>query len=279
MKDSIIEVVDLHYEYPDGTNALQGVTLQIKSGSKIALLGSNGAGKSTLLLHLNGTLKPKSGQVRFSGETITYGKKQLDALRKEVGIVFQDPDTQLFSASVFQDISFGPMNLRLPEEAVRARVKVAMLTTEVMDFKDKPTHALSYGQKKRVSIAGVLAMTPQVIILDEPTASLDPKHATAMMQLFEDLNKQGTTLILSTHDIEAAWAFADYIFVMKSGRIYEQGTPIEIFTNKTLLAETDLEIPMVFEVYEVLRQAGLLVENEPPRTRQQLLKLIGKGSS
>ncbi|MBC7960825.1 MAG: ATP-binding cassette domain-containing protein, partial [Vallitaleaceae bacterium] len=170
MNDTIIEVKNLHYSYPDGTKALQGVNMELKRGSKIAILGSNGAGKSTLLLHLNGTLKPKEGQVLFGGEVITYGKKQLDGLRKEVGIVFQDPDTQLFSASVYQDISFGPMNLKLPEAEVKQRVESAMTTTEVVAFKDKPTHALSYGQKKRVSIAGVLAMSPKVIILDEPTA-------------------------------------------------------------------------------------------------------------
>ena len=165
MIENILEVKDLHYTYIDGTHALKGVTLDIKQGMTTAVLGGNGAGKSTLFLSLNGTLKPTAGKVLFKGLQLDYSRKGLRDLRKSVGIVFQDPDSQLFSASVLQDISFGPINMKLPEEEVRKRVNAAMDRIGISHLKDKPTHCLSFGQKKRVAIAGVLAMEPEVLVL------------------------------------------------------------------------------------------------------------------
>lgn len=267
------------YNYPDGTKALKDVSIEIQSGAKIAILGSNGAGKSTLLLHLNGSLKPRSGRIIYKNIPVDYSKKTLNALRREVGIVFQDPDSQLFSASVYQDISFGPLNLDLDKETVKERVAEAMEQTEVNAFLKKPTHALSYGQKKRVSIAGILAMKPEVIILDEPTASLDPMHTSSLMELLDQLNNKGTTLIISTHNVEAAWNFAEYIYVMKEGTIYAEGTPLEIFSNQVLLSETDLEKPLVLEVVERLVTSGVLSEKDilphtVPRSKEQLFQLL-----
>lgn len=279
MKKAIIEMQQVTYNYPDGTKALENVSIEIQSGAKIAILGSNGAGKSTLLLHLNGSLKPRSGRIIYKNFPLDYSKKTLNALRREVGIVFQDPDSQLFSASVYQDISFGPLNLDLDKETVKQRVTEAMDQTEVNAFSKKPTHALSYGQKKRVSIAGILAMKPEVIILDEPTASLDPMHTSSLMELLDQLNKKGTTLIISTHNVEAAWNFAEYIYVMKEGTIYAQGTPLEIFSNQVLLDETDLEKPLVLEVVERLVASGVLSEKDilsdtVPKSKEQLFMLL-----
>ena len=272
--EHIIKISNLKYEYGDGTKALDGIHMKIRRGSKVAVLGSNGAGKSTLLLHLNGTLKPKSGKIEFENEPVRYDKRYLDYLRKQVGIIFQDPETQLFSASVYQDISFGPMNMGLSEAEVRKRVESAMDATGVTAFKHKPTHALSHGQKKRVTIADVAAMTPSVFILDEPTASLDPKHAADMMTLFEALNRQGKTMILSTHDVEEAWRFADYIFVLKDGRVYREGSPQEIFSDRALLEETNLQSPMIFEVYKTLTERGFGLHETSPRTKEELISYL-----
>ncbi len=192
LSEVIIEAVNVEYSYPDDTKALLKVSLQVEKGEKLAILGSNGAGKSTLFMQFNGIYRPTSGCIKYQGQDISYKKMALIELRKKVGIVFQDPESQLFSASVWQDISFGPLNLGLSNEEVKARVKQVLLDTETTDLQDKPTHLLSYGQKKRVSIAGVLAMEPEVIIFDEPTAGLDPRHARELMQLLEKLSKEGS---------------------------------------------------------------------------------------
>ena len=189
MPKVILEAVDLNYSYPDGTNALRNINLQVVEGEKLAILGSNGAGKSTLFMQFNGLYRPTSGCIKYQGQAISYKNKALIELRKKVGIVFQDPDSQLFSSSVYQDISFGPVNLGLTDQAVEARVKQALIDTETTDLEYKPTHLLSYGQKKRVSIAGVLAMEPEVIIFDEPTAGLDPRHAREFMHLLKNFER------------------------------------------------------------------------------------------
>ena len=275
MSDYIIEAEDLIYSYPDGTRALSGINIKIPMGKKVAVLGSNGAGKSTLFLHFNAILKPQQGIVKFNGRKVGYDRKSLLNLRKNVGIVFQDPDSQLFSASVYQEISFGPLNFGLPEKSVRKRVEQVMSATEVADLKDKPTHMLSYGQKKRVSIADILAMEPEVIICDEPTAWLDPKHAAQTVKLFDRINSSGTTIVLSTHDVDLAYSWADYIFVLSNGEVIGEGVPEQVFTNEILIKKADLEKPWLVQVFEVLLIKGCLPENaELPRNREGLFELI-----
>ena len=275
MADYILEAENLSYAYPDGTQALKDLCLRIPRGQKTALLGSNGAGKSTLFLHFNGILKPQSGTIRFDGKDIRYDRKPLLELRKNVGIVFQDPDSQLFSASVYQEISFGPLNLGLPEKTARDRVEQAMTATGINELKDKPTHMLSYGQKKRVTIADILAMEPQVLICDEPTAWLDPKHAKQTVQLFNEISKNGTTIILSTHDVDLAYSWADYVFIVSDGRVIGEGTPDSIFTDDDLMREAALERPWLVDVCELLAEKGCLAANKPfPRNKKDLLKLM-----
>mgnify|MGYP005831969991 CR=1 FL=1 len=255
MGKHILEVGDLHYKYSDGTYALKGVTLAINHGQTTAVLGGNGAGKSTLFLCLNGILKPSSGEVLFKGLQLDYSRKGLKSLRKSVGIVFQDPDNQLFSASVYQDISFGPMNMKLPEEEVRRRVNIAMDRTGISHLKDKPTHCLSFGQKKRVAIAGVLAMEPEVLVLDEPTAGLDPMGVSEIMKLLREIQKElGLSVVISTHDIDIVPLYCDYAYVMDSGKIMLEGTPKEVFGHADEVRNVNLRLPRIGHLMAILRE-------------------------
>lgn len=277
MRQYILEAQNMEFRYPDGTMALKGLTVGIEKGKKIAVLGSNGAGKSTLFLHFNGVFKPTKGKLLFKGREVSYNSKFLMELRKSVGIVFQDPDTQLFSASVLQEVSFGPINLKLPEREVRRRVDNAMEAVGISHLQSKPTHFLSYGQKKRVSIADILAMEPEVIIFDEPTDCLDPKHTLQIMDLFDDINKKGTTVILSTHDVDTAYSWADYILVMKDGGLIREGTPYEIFKDDELLRNTDLVKPVILEFFEELAACGCIAQGTSvPRSKEELLRAIRK---
>ncbi|MGV8981121.1 energy-coupling factor ABC transporter ATP-binding protein [Clostridium sp.] len=278
-KEYIIEAMNVNYKYQDGTKALNNINLKIEKGKKISFLGVNGSGKSTLFLNFNGILKPTSGKVLYDGTEIKYNTKSLKALRKNVGIVFQDPDNQLFSASVYQEVSFGPMNLKLEEVEVRNRVEDALTSTGMIGFKDKAVHFLSYGQKKRVAIADIIAMKPEIIILDEPTSSIDPKHSKQVVQIFDELNEKGMTVILSTHDVELAYSWSDYIFVMKDGEIVKEGTPYAIFSNDELIYNSYLEKPLILEIYEVLCKNGTIdlnIHNNVPRNKEELFKILNK---
>ncbi|WP_027365340.1 energy-coupling factor ABC transporter ATP-binding protein [Desulfotruncus alcoholivorax] len=275
MADYILEAENLSYIYPDGTQALKGLYLRIPRSQKTAVLGSNGAGKSTLFLHFNGILKPKSGTVKFNGNNVSYDRRSLLELRKNVGIVFQDPDSQLFSASVYQEISFGPLNLGLTEKTVRDRVERAMTATGINELKDKPTHMLSYGQKKRVTIADILAMEPQVLICDEPTAWLDPKHAKQTLQLFDKIIQNGTTVVLSTHDVDLAYSWADYVFIMSDGRVIGEGVPDKVFSDDALLRNADLDRPWLVDVHDLLIKKGCIPPKATlPRNKEELFEKI-----
>jgi cobalt/nickel transport system ATP-binding protein len=258
MSKYILEMKDVDFEYPGGIMALKGVSMAIEKGKRIAVLGPNGAGKSTLFLHFNGILRPKRGRVFYKGEEIRYTRSFLAKLRKNVGIVFQDPDTQLLAGSVFQEVSFGPVNLNLPFSEVKRRVEEALKATEIEELKDRPVHFLSYGQKKRATIADVLSMEPEVIIFDEPTAYLDPKHSEKLIEIIEKLYQEGKQIILSTHDVNLAYSWADRIYVMKDGMVIDSGTPLEVFQNDALLKAADLKKPLLLEISLVLREKGLL---------------------
>lgn len=276
MAELILEAIDIEFIYPDGTRAIKGLSLAVEKGKKVAVLGPNGAGKSTLFLHFNGILRPSRGKVRFAGRDVTYGHAALMELRKNVGIVFQDPDTQLFSASVLQEVSFGPLNLGLSKEEALRRVERAMEDTGVADLRNKPTHLLSFGQKKLVAIAGILAMEPSVLIFDEPTAWLDPRHSVRTMELLERISRSGKTVVLSTHDADLAFSWADYIYVLKDGVVAGEGTPEQVFQDEALLQQAHLEKPWVLEVYNQLKRHGLLSPSIlVPRTKAQLFGCIG----
>ncbi len=254
MSTPIMEIKNLNYHYADGTHALNNIQMTFERGKTTAILGGNGAGKSTLFLNMNGILKPSSGEIVFRGQPLDHSKKGLQQLRRSVGLVFQDPDNQLFSANVYQDISFGPMNLKLPEAEIIKRTESAMIRTGVQLLRDKPTHALSYGQKKRVAIAGVLAMEPDILILDEPTAGLDPHGVSEIMKLLKEFQKQlGLTIIIATHDIDMVPLYSDYVFVMHQGKVETQGTPNEVFENPDLLRRVHLRLPRIAHLMEILK--------------------------
>lgn len=274
-QDFVLSLEKVHYIYEDGTEALKGIDLNVRHGEKLAIMGANGSGKSTLFLTLNGVRKPTSGKVLIDGIPVDYSRKGLLELRKKVGIVFQDPDNQLFSASVMQEISFGVMNLGLSEEKARTKVETVMAELNITSFREKPTHFLSGGQKKRVSIADILVMDPEIIILDEPAASLDPKHARMIDGIIDELSRRGITVILSTHDVNRALIWADRVVLLDEGRVIGEGSPNEIFTNDELLEKTNLEKPTVLKIFQTLCESGILNRELPiPITSTELEQYI-----
>jgi cobalt/nickel transport system ATP-binding protein len=241
----------------------------------VVVLGANGCGKSTLFLHFGGVLRPKSGEIVLDGETVRYDRAGLTRLRQKVGLVFQDPDSQLFASSVRQDVSFGPLNLGWTEAKVREAVANAIEATQISDLADRPAHLLSYGQKKRVAIAGVLAMDPELIVADEPTAGLDPEATARLVDLFDELNANGRTIVISTHDVELALAWADEVIVMRAGEVIRTGHPTVVFQDVAMLRAARLQQPIVLETYAHLCHMNLMPEDAvPPRNAADLAELI-----
>ena len=275
MSDSILKVANLSYVYEDGTKALKKIDFNIKKGEKIAFIGGNGSGKSTMFLCLNGVLRPTSGNIYYEDKQIEYTRKGLLDLRSKVQIVFQDPDNQLFSASVYEEISFGIFNLGIDEKVVERKVNEVIKELEIEPFVNKPTHFLSGGQKKRVSIADILVMDPEVIILDEPTSALDPKYTNVVNNLIDELTENGKTVILSTHDVNQALKWADRIFVFMDGEIVKEGSPEDIFLDDETLNKANLLVPYTIKLYKNLLRKGILNENlKVPKTIEILEKYI-----
>jgi cobalt/nickel transport system ATP-binding protein len=226
---------NIHYSYSgQAQEALAGISLEFHLGERVALVGRNGCGKSTLMLHANGIKKPQKGQVRVNGKAIQYTKKDLCELRQQVALVFQNPEDQLFSASVFQDLSMGPLNMGLTPEATRLRVQTVAQLCDLTALMDRPTHALSSGEKTRAALAGVLAMEPQILFADEITNSLDPWIRSQVLDILSRWVDDGHTVVLSTHDWNLARTWARRIIWMDQGRVYRQGTPAEVFTGQDL---------------------------------------------
>ncbi len=238
----LFEFKDVYYQYPvqEGRHALQGFSVAIPQGEKVAVVGRNGSGKSTFFLHCNGLYRPKSGTVYFKGEPLAYNRKSLKWLRQQVGLVFQNPDDQLFSASVAQDISFGPLNLGLDETEVRRRVAEAAEICGITDLLARPTHALSGGEKARVALAGVLAMEPDVLVADEPMASLDPWVRLTIFDILQKIYDQGKTILMATHNLSVVRYWSSYVVVLEAGQAVFSGTPRALLNDKSLLDETGL---------------------------------------
>lgn len=272
----IIEAKNLSYVYPDGTKALENINFKAERGECIALLGANGAGKSTLLKHFNGILKPTSGVVLIKGEPIT--KQNILEVRKTVGLVFQDPDDQIFAPTVKQDVAFGPMNLGLSKEVIDHRVSEALKLVGLEGYENRVPHHLSGGEKKRVAIAGILAMEPQVLILDEPTAGLDPDGVKKIIKLLKDLNDRfGITIIVATHDVDTVPLFADRICVLSTGRLILDGTPKAVFSRSQVLEQSSLDLPVVTKLFKILSESGIPSLNTPltiGEAREELLRLL-----
>ena len=275
-EDWVIEAQNVSYTYDGNTKrALDGLNLRIRRGTKVAFMGGNGSGKSTFFLCLNGIRKPEDGRICIEGEPIEYTRKGLLAVRSKVGIVFQEPDDQLFSASVYEEISFGILNLGVDESTARREVESVIEELEITPFQDRPAHALSGGQKKQVAIADILVMHPEVMILDEPAAALDPKHTKKVQEIIDGLTDKGITVLMATHDIDYAYAWADEIVLMQEGKVIRQGAPAEVCADRTALTKAGLEVPAVLRIYERLREKGLLSgEAVPPRNVDGLVEIL-----
>ncbi len=273
-----IETINLSHTYPDGTKAIGNINFNVEKGKNIAILGPNGAGKSTLLHHFNGLLMPTSGKVNVLGQEVT--KQNLDEIRQKVGLVFQDPDDQLFARSVALDIAFGPTNLKLSKAEIAQRVNWAIEVTDLKGLENKSPSNLSGGQKRRASIAGVLAMKPEIIILDEPMSNLDPKTSSKVLKLLMQLNKElGLTLIIATHDVDLVPLFADEICILNKGQILMQGPPQEIFSQAELLRSVDLRLPRITHLFEILnKEDSLRGDKQYPLTigeaRREILEML-----
>ena len=252
----MLEVKNIKYAYNADYQALKGVSLKVERGEMVALLGKNGAGKSTLFLHLNGIYEPDEGQVFIDGEELKYDKKSLLKFRQKVGIVFQNPDDQIFAPTVEEDVAFGPLNLGLPMEEVQDRVEEALARVGMSGFEKTAPHHLSGGQKKRVAIAGILAMKPEVMVLDEPTAGLDPQGVVNLQKLLRNLNDEGITIIISTHEVDLVPNYAKRVFVLVDGLLIAEGTPREIFAQPEILEQANLKVPIVTELFQDLEKEG-----------------------
>jgi len=245
----VVQIEGLSYTYKDGTKALNNISLNIPAKSRVAILGPNGAGKSTLLMHLNGILRAQSGECKVLGQTITKTNEKW--IRNKVGFVFQDPDDQVFSSTVWEDVAFGPINQGLSGKKLEERVNKSLKSVGMDSLATKAPHALSYGQKKRVAIAGILAMDPGIIILDEPVAFLDPKGKEDLFIILNNLNEMGTTIIVATHDVNLAAEWADNIIIIKGGNILAQGDT-SLLANKELVRQASLTLPIVSQVFDEL---------------------------
>ena len=273
----MLEVKNIKYSYNKDYQALKGVSLSVEDGEMVALLGKNGAGKSTLFLHLNGIYQPDEGQVFIDGEELKYDKKSLLKFRQKVGIVFQNPDDQIFAPTVEEDVAFGPLNLDLPMEEVQKRVTEALARVGMSGFEKKAPHHLSGGQKKRVAIAGILAMKPKYMVLDEPTAGLDPQGVEDLSKLLKELNAEGITIIISTHEVDLVPNYASRVFVLVDGLLIAEGTPKEIFAQPEILDKANLKVPIVTELFQTLEAEGIDMNGDYPLTieeaKEKILKL------
>jgi len=243
-----LDVRGLAFAYPDGHQALYGIDLRVEPGERVAILGPNGAGKTTLILHLNGVLSPQRGEVRIGG--LRVAKDTLREIRRRVGIVFQDPDDQLFMPTVRDDVSFGPANLGVRGEDLDARVEAALDAVGMLAYRDRPPHHLSFGQRRRVAVATVLAMNPEILVLDEPSSNLDPAGRRELAEILMSLD---VTILVVTHDLPYALELCHRAVVMNDGSIVADGSCAAILSDEALMAANRLELPFGFHPHHALR--------------------------
>jgi cobalt/nickel transport system ATP-binding protein len=274
MASVILEARDVRFRYPQGMEAIRGISFHVRRGEKVALVGPNGAGKSTLLLMFNGMIRPDSGMLLFDDRPIRYDRESLRELRRRVGFVFQNPDRQIIAPTVWQDVAFGPTNLGLPEGEVRAAVGAALRNVGLSGLERRPPHQLSSGEKKRVAIAGVLAMDPDLLVLDEPTSNLDPAGSEDIMELLEELKAKGKTLLISTHDVELAYPWADRVILLREGEILREDSPEVAFGDAALVRKARLSVPVLLDLHRELERRGLSLPGKRPRTVLDMIHAI-----
>jgi cobalt/nickel transport system ATP-binding protein len=262
---AIFELENVSYSYPTGTKALENVNMEIYKGERVAILGPNGGGKTTLLELLDGLLSASHGSVKALGMILndaTLNSNEIYDFRRKVGFVFQDPDIELFSPTVYEDIAFGPLHLGIPEEEINRHVERALNLLGIEEIKNKHPYNLSGGEKRKAAIAAVLSIDPEVLLFDEPTADLDPKSRAELIEIINGLNRNGKTIITATHDVNAIPELADRVYVLNK-RIIAEGTLQKIFSDVELLKENNLEVPEVFKLFEVLQCFGYNCEELP----------------
>lgn len=273
MKELILKIEDLYYTYGNGKAALNGVSTEIYKGEKIAVIGSNGSGKSTFFLNIDGVLMPEKGKIIYKDTVIN--KKNIKELRKNIGIVFQDADNQIIASTVMAEVGFGPMNLKLSKDEVLKRVDEALEYMNISHLKNRPPHYLSGGEKKRVSIADIIAMKSEIIIFDEPTAALDPLNSIMLEEVLLKLGNEEKTMLISTHDVDFTYRWAERVLVFNDGKIIADGSPLEIFKNKDILRKANLKQPTMLEVYESLVESGLLKDKkEYPKSIEEFKNIL-----
>ena len=276
MGQPVLQAKDLYFSYDGKGNALDGVSLDIFAGERIAVLGPNGAGKSTFFLCLNGVLTPERGEILLDGRATE--RRDRKRLCERAGIVFQNADDQIIASTVAAEVSFGPMNLRLPKDEVVRRVDHALAYMDLSPFRARPPHELSGGEKKRVTIADILAMESEIILFDEPAASLDPAGEERLEAVLARLSAEGRTLVISTHDMDFAFRWATRAVVFAGGRVIADGAPETVFRDQETMARAHLRPPAMLTVADLLRARGLLpASGVCPRTAAELAALLDGG--
>ncbi|TDF93190.1 energy-coupling factor ABC transporter ATP-binding protein [Paenibacillus piri] len=270
---SIMEALEVNYQYPgSAADALNGLTMSIPEGKRTAICGHNGSGKSTFFLHAVGIHRPAAGLLTWKGTPLSYDRKQLQLLRQRVGLVFQDPEQQLILNTPFEDISYGLRNARVPEDEIRVRTLHILDSMGLGQLADTPLHHLSLGQKKRVALAGVLVLRPELLLLDEPTAYLDRSSERQLLEELSRIHESGITVVMATHDMNLAYAWADWVLVMDRGQCVMQGPPEEVFRDEARLQALGLELPLLLELWQALPEA---MRNgvAPPRSVEELKRV------
>lgn len=250
----MIKTKEMYYTYEDGTVALKNINLDIDRYNIVGIVGANGSGKTTLFFNLMGLLKPSKGKVFIGNQEVKYNKSFLREIKKRMGIVFQDPDKQIFYSKVYDDVAFGPRNLDMKEIQVRERVEKALQLVEMEKFEKRPVHFLSYGQKKRIAIAGVLAMGNDIVLFDEPTAGLDAEGTDKIVAIIKKLSKEGKKILISSHDMDLIYELCEYVYVMFQGEFIGEGNPQEVFAQDELIKKAMLKQPWMVKIRKVLNR-------------------------
>lgn len=277
MTDFILQFEQVSYRYPPAIRAsIDDLNLKVPVGKRCALIGQNGCGKTTLFLLACGLLQPQQGTLHWQGERFRYDRRSLSQLRQQIGLVFQNPEHQVVAATVEEDISYGLCNLDLAESEIADRVKTAIDQFNLSTLANQPIHTLSLGQKKRVSIADVMVLAPKLLLLDEPTAYLDPRHTCELIDQLQRIHAAGTTILMATHDLDFVYGWADWVFVMNEGRLVLEGTPEAVFAQRDILESLQLGVPMAIDLVE---QIWTLAQTESlEAVQQQILRIVQTNS-
>jgi cobalt/nickel transport system ATP-binding protein len=274
MSDYLLEMRDVHYTYPMADQpAVQGLSLRIPAGRKTALIGQNGCGKSTLFLLADGLCRPQQGEIVLDGTPLKFDRATLNRWRQRVGLVFQDPEQQLVAPTVESDISYGLCNQNLPEAEVANRVRQTLADFQLTELARRPLHHLSLGQKKRVSIAGVMTLRPDLVLLDEPTAYLDPVQTRNLLGELENIARSGTTLLIATHDLDFVYQWAEWVLVMQEGRLLLEGETLQVFEKLQKLPDFELGMPLLWQMWQALPQK-FKQKNQVPRSIEELTSIL-----